>query len=100
MEALGPGALGEIFDDAARHRADATERIDDLALRQLQRSSDAGGSTDSAEDRGWMEAGLMRHGRREQREPAHHFGADRNAKQRRRPIRIVALAGGEDRWND
>ena len=32
MHALGPGALGEIFDDARRHRADHAERIDDLLL--------------------------------------------------------------------
>ena len=35
MQALGPGALGEIFDDAARHRADDAERIDDLLRSSL-----------------------------------------------------------------
>ena len=34
MHALGPGAFGEIFDDAARHAAGDAERVDDLLLRR------------------------------------------------------------------
>ena len=39
MHALGPGALGEILDDAARHAAGDAERIDDLAA--IERSAAA-----------------------------------------------------------
>ena len=31
VQPLGPGAFGQIFDDAARHRGDGAERVDHLA---------------------------------------------------------------------
>ena len=42
MHALGPGALGQVFDDAARHAAGDAERVDELARVESQRGADAG----------------------------------------------------------
>ena len=64
MQPFGPGAFGEIFDDAARHRADGAERVDHLARVELQRGADTGGGAHGAEHRGRMKSGLMRERRR------------------------------------
>src|SRR5215468_11839729 len=37
MKPFGPGAFGEIYDDARGHRAGIAERIDELAQSQPQR---------------------------------------------------------------
>ena len=100
MQPLGPGALGEILDDAAGHRAGDAERVDHLARLELERGADAGRRRHGAEHRGGMKTRLVHGLRHHHAEPADHLGADRDAEQRRRPVGIVALAGGEHRRHD
>ena len=100
MHALGPGAFGEIFDDAAGHAAGDAERIDDLLGVESKRRADAGRRPHRAEDRGRMEAGLVHGFRHHETQPAQHFGADRNPDQRHAAIGIVPLAGGQHRRHD
>ena len=59
MQPLGPGAFGQIFDDAAGHAAGDAERIDDLPGVEAKRGADAGRRAHRAEDRGRMKAGLV-----------------------------------------
>ena len=100
MQPFGPGALREIFDDAAGHAAGDAERIDDLPGVEAQRCADTGGRAHRAEDRGRMEAGLVNGLRRHEAQPAQHFGADGDPDQRHAAIRIVPLAGGKHRRHD
>ena len=100
MQPLGPGALGQIFDDAAGHAAGDAERIDDLPGIEAKRCADAGGRAHRAEDRGRMEARLVDGLRHHEAQPAQHFGADRDPDQRHAAVGIVPLAGGEHRRHD
>ena len=67
MQPLGPGAFGEILDDAAGHRADSAERIDHLPRRKLERGADTGSGADGAEHRGGMKARFVGEHRRDRR---------------------------------
>ena len=100
MQPLGPGALGEIFDDAGGHAAGDAERIDDLLCVQAERGADAGGGAHGAEDRGRMEAGFVHGLRHHRRQPAHHLAADGDADERGLAVRPVALAGRQHRRHD
>ena len=102
MQPLGPGAFGEILDDAARHASGNAERIDDLA---------AGMSPNAARD-----AGRRAHRRRtprsgESRPCACAFGATRLSRHitstptaipssAAAPSGLIALASGEHRRHD
>ena len=100
MQALGPGALGQIFDDAARHAAGATERVDELPRRKTERGADPGGRRHGAEHRGWMEAGAVHRFGGHEAQPAQELDADRDADERRGTLRAMPLAGGEHRRHD
>ena len=100
MQPLGPGALGEIFDDAAGHAAGDAERIDDLLRVEAERRADASRGPHRAEDRGRMKARFVHGLRHHEAEPAQHLGADGNAGQRHAAVRIVPLAGREHRRHD
>src|SRR3954452_4417605 len=100
VHALGPGAFGQILDDAARHAAGDAERIDGLAPVELQRRCDPGRRTHCAEHRSRMEARLVRRLRHHQAEAAQHLDAERDAAKRRRAVRVVPLARGEHRRHD
>ena len=78
MQALGPGAFGEIFDDAGGEAAGNAERIDDLLGVEPERRADAGGGAHDAENRGRVEAGFVHGLRHHGRQPAHDLGADRD----------------------
>ena len=97
MQPLGPGALGEIFDDAGGEAAGDAERVDDLFRIQPKRGADAGGGAHDAENRGRMKAGLVHRLRHHGREPAHGLGADRDAEQGSSAVRPVPLAGRQHR---
>ena len=100
MQPLGPGAFGEIFDDAAGHAAGDAERIDDLSGVEAQRGADAGGRAHRAEDRGRMKAGLVYRLRHHEAQAAKHLGADSNPDQRHPSVGIMPLAGGQHRRHD
>ena len=100
MQPLGPRAFGEIFNDAARHRAGIAERIDELARRKLQCGADAGRGAHRAEHGGGMKSGFVGERRRNERQPAHRLDADSEAEQRRFAVAAVALAGREHRRHD
>ena len=100
VQPLGPGALGQIFDDAAGHRGDGAERIDHLPRVELERRADAGRRAHGAEHRGRMKAGLVGERRRDEAEPAHGLDADRDAEQRRAAVELVPLAGRQHRRHD
>src|SRR5262249_26982528 len=100
MQALGPGALREIFDDAAGHGTDDAERVDKLTRIELERGADGGCRRHGAEDGGGMKAGLVHRLGRNDAEPADHLDADRDAEQRRGSVGMVALPGCEHRRHD
>ena len=100
MQPLGPGAFGQIFDDAAGHAAGDAERIDDLSGVEAERRADTGGRAHRAEDRGRMKAGLVDGLRHHEAQPAQHFGADRDPDQRHPAVGVMPLAGREHRRHD
>ncbi len=100
MQPLGPGAFGQIFDDAAGKTAGDAERVDDLLGVETERRADAGRRAHHAENRGRMEAGLVHRLRHHGAQPAHDLGADRNAEQRGLAVRPVALAGRQHGRHD
>ena len=100
MQPLGPGALGQILDDARRHRSGSAERVHQLLGVEFQRRADAGGCPHGAEHRGRMKAGLVGERRRHGGEPAHRLDADRDAKKRRAAIQLVPLAGRQHGRHD
>ena len=100
VQSLGPGALGQIFDDAACHRGGGAERIDQLPRIEFQRRADTGRGAHGAEHRGRMKAGFVGKRRRHGAEPAHGLDADGDAEKRRVAIQIVPLAGRQHRRHD
>ena len=100
VQPLGPGAFGEIFDDAARHAAGDPERVHDLSRVQSKRRADACGRAHRAEDCRRMKSGLVHGLRHNEAETAEHLGAHRNPRQRHAAIRIVPLARSEHRRHD
>ncbi len=100
MHALGPGALGEVFDDAGGHAAGNAEGIDDAAAVEPERGGDAGRRRHGAEHRGRMEARLVHQLGRDQPEPAHGLDPHRNAGKRRGAVGPVALAGRKHGGHD
>src|SRR5262249_24739025 len=70
MQALGPGALREIFDDAAGHGTDDAERIDKMARIELERGADGGRRRHGAEHGGGVKARLWHPLGRPDAEPA------------------------------
>ncbi len=100
MHSFGPGAFGEIFDDAACHAAGDPQRIDDLLGVEPQRRADTGGSSHRAEDSCGVKAGLVNSLRHHEAEATKHFGADRDAGQRVWASGMVALAGCQHRRHD
>ena len=97
MQPLGPGALGEIFDDAGGEAAGDAERVDNLLGVQAERGGNAGRRAHHAEDCGRVEAGLVHRLRHHGGQPAHRLGADRDAEQRRGAVGLVPLAGRQHR---
>jgi hypothetical protein len=77
VQPLGPGPLGEIFDDAARHTAGDAERVDQLLSIEAERRADRDGCCHGAEDGGGVKARLVDELRRHRAEPANRLGADR-----------------------
>ena len=100
MQPLGPCALGEIFDDAARHAAGDAQRIDDLLRVEAERCADARRGTHGAKDCGRVKAGLVDGLGHHQAQPAKHLGADRNADQRHAAVGTVPFAGRQHRRHD
>ncbi len=100
MQALGPGALGEVFDDAGGHRADDAERIDELSLRQSQRGRHARRRAERAEHGGWVEACLVDALRRHQARAAHELRADGDAGERVGALELVSFAHRQDCGHD
>ena len=100
MQSLGPRALGEILDDAARERADDAERVHPLRVRQPQRRRHAGRSAHGAEHRGRMEARVVDALRRDQASAAHELDADGDAGERVAPLETLAFRHRQDRRHD
>ena len=100
MQPLGPGALGEIFDDAARHAAGDAERVDDLFCVKAQRRADAGRGAHRAENRRRVKARLVHRLRHHHAEPAQHLAAHRDPDQRHAAVRIVPFARGQHGGHD
>ena len=100
MQTLGPGALGEVLDDAGRQAAGDAERAGQLRRRQAEGRADAGRRAERADHRGRMEAGAVDRGRRDQREAAHQLGPDHVAAQHVGALEPVLLGGGEHRRQD
>ena len=100
MQPLGPGALGEIFDDAAGHRRHGAERVDHLAGVEFERRADAGRGAHSAEHGGRMKARLVGERRRHEAQPAHGLDADGDAEEGGAAVELLPLADGEHRRHD
>jgi hypothetical protein len=95
MQPLGPGALGEIFDDAARHAAGDAECVDDLLRIEAERRANAGRRPHRAKNRGGVKAGLVHRLRHHHAQPAQHLAADRDADQRHAAVGIMFFARGQ-----
>src|SRR5262249_37533163 len=100
MQALGPGTLREIFDDAAGHGTDDAERVDKLARSELERGADGGRRRHGANPCSGMTPGLVHRLGGNAAEPAHPLDAARDAEQRGGSVGMVALAGCEHRRHD
>ena len=100
MQPLGPGAFGEIFDDAAGHRARDAQCIHHLPTSELERRADARRCRDGPEHRGRMEAGLVHRLWHHEAQPANRLDPDRDAEERRSPVALVPLAGRKHRRHD
>jgi hypothetical protein len=100
VQPLGPGAFGEIFDDAAGQAAGDAERIDDLLRIEAERRADPGRRAHRAEDRSRVKARLVNGLRHHETQAAQHLGADRDPDLGHAPIRIMPFAGGEHRRHD
>jgi hypothetical protein len=100
MEALRPGAVGEIFDDPARHAAGDAERVDELRLVKPERRPDPGCRRHRAEDRGRVEPRLVHEAGRDDREAADRLDPDRDPGERRAAVEAEALGDGEHRRHD
>ena len=100
MQALGPGAFGEIFDDPGGHAAGDAQRVDPLRLIETQRRSDGRRRAECAENRGGMEAGLVHAPGRREAQSAHDFAAHRDAAGEVAAGEAVLLGGGERRRDD
>ncbi len=100
MQPLGPGAFGEIFDDAAGHAAGDAERIDSLPRIEAEGRADTSGRAHRTEHGGGVKACFVDSLRHHETETAQHFGADRDPDQRHPPVRIVPLAGRQHRRHD
>ena len=100
MQPLGPGTLGEVFDNARRETTGDAERIGNLARRVAERPPDAGGRAEGAEHRGRMESRAMDRGRRDQRHAAHQLGAHHDPEMRIGSAPAETFARGQYRRHD
>ena len=100
MHALGPGALGEIFDDARGLAPGDAERGDGLSGGKPECGGDGAGGGERAQHRGRMEPRAVDRDRRNQREPAHQLRPDHDAAQEILPAAPLPLAGGEHGRDD
>ena len=81
MEALGPGALGQILDDARGHAAGDAEGVGDLARGQTKRGAHSRCRAEAAENRRGMKAGPVLCRGRDEGEPADELVRHRDALQ-------------------
>ena len=100
MQALGPGALGEILDDPRRHAAGDAQRIDDLASIQAEGCAHADRRPHGAEHGGGVEAGPVDQPRRHEAQAAQGLCPHRDAEESRLPGPCVPLAGRQHRGHD
>src|SRR6476620_3679743 len=100
MQPLGPRALGQIFNDAARKTRCDAERVDNLFGIEAKCSADTSGRAHNAENGGRMEPGLVHGLRHHGAQAAHDFRTNRNAEHGGRAVRPVPFASRQDRWHD
>ena len=100
MHALGPCALGKVFDDSGGHAAGDAKRRDDRRGRQPQCRARRAGRREGAEYRRRMEPCLVRRRRRHQAEPAQQLRAGDDAGEQPVAAEPFPLADGEHRRHD
>ena len=100
MHALGPGAFGEVFDDARGHAAGDAQRIEPLRVVETQRRSHARRRAQRAEYRGGMKPCLVHALGRRQAQPAHDFATHGDAARRVAARESVLLGRGEHGRDD
>ena len=100
VQALGGAAVGQVFDDAARHRAGDAEGVGEPAGVEPQGGADAGRRGDRAEHGGGMEAGLVHGLGGDQAQAADGLDADRDAEQHLLAVETLLLGDGEHGRHD
>ena len=100
VQALGPGALGEVLDDAARHAAGDAERVHRLLSVEPQRFRDRERRRHRPQHRGRMKPRLVDRLGATRLSRHMRFDARRDAEQRGAAVAAEALAGGEHRRHD
>jgi hypothetical protein len=100
VHAFGPGAVGQVFDQAAGHAAGDAEGVDEFFFRQAQRGAYAGDGAHHAEDGRGVKAGLVHAHGRDLAEAAHDFQSDCDAAQQVGARELVALGRGQQRRDD
>jgi hypothetical protein len=100
MHALGPGAFGQVFDDARSHAACDAERVAPLRRVETQGRAHAGGGAQRAEHRRGMESRHMHTLRCHQAKAAHDFAAHSGATREVAAGQAMMLRGGKQGRND
>ena len=91
VHAFGPGAVGQVFDDARGHAAGDAEGVHQFVFAQAQGRAQAGHSAHHAKDGGRVKAGFVHFGGRHGAQAAHDFRAHGDATQQVGARQLVAL---------
>ena len=100
MHAFGPGAVGQVFNDARGHAAGDAEGVHQFVFAQAQGRTQAGHGAHHAKDGGRVKAGLVHFGGGHGAQAAHDFNAHRDAAQQVGARQLVALGRRQQSRHD
>ena len=91
MHAFGPGAVGQVFNDARGHAAGDAEGVDQLVFAQAQGRAQASYGAHHTKNGSRVKAGFVHFGGRHGAQTAHDFSAHGDAAQQVSARQLVAL---------